>query len=427
MTTTSTSPTASDPRRWKALAVLGADPVHAGPRHHRRERRAAAHPARSAFLARRPGLGRRRLRADGRRAPAARRPPGRHASAAGACSSRRGRVRGRLRHLRRGGRSRGCSWRRRFIQGARRGAGRAGRRSGLIALLFPDPRGADQGARHLGRDRRARRDVRHRHLRRARPIWPRGGGSSSSTFRSPLLALLARAAAGVREPDGPRARQRARRAGAITGDRRPDRRRRRPARRRRATPWGSGTVLLPLLGGVGAARRRWSCIEARSRRPLIPLRSSRNRTRVVTNVVDAVLLVGVLQLLLPADVVRAAGAALLAAQGRPLLPAVRLSIGAGIGHRHGADAAHRREAAARRSASSAGAVGLLLTSQLHVGHSYASGVLPGMVVLGLFFGLGVPADRNAALHEVTGQDSSLASGVQGAMQQSAARSGWPAW
>jgi hypothetical protein len=40
-----------------------------------------------------------------------------------------------------------------------------------------------------------------------------------------------------------------------------------------------------------------------------------------------------------------------------------------------------------------------------------------MMVLGLGSGISFPAIGNASLHEVTGQDSSLASGVQSAMQQ----------
>jgi MFS family permease len=63
------------------------------------------------------------------------------------------------------------------------------------------------------------------------------------------------------------------------------------------------------------------------------------------------------------------------------------------------------------------AVGIFLTSMITVHSSYASGVLPGMIVLGFGAGLCFPASGNAALHEVTGQDSSLASGVQSAMQQ----------
>jgi hypothetical protein len=41
---------------------------------------------------------------------------------------------------------------------------------------------------------------------------------------------------------------------------------------------------------------------------------------------------------------------------------------------------------------------------------------PGMVVLGLCSGITFPAIGDAALHDVTGQDASLASGVQTAMQ-----------
>ncbi|HSY15656.1 MAG TPA: hypothetical protein VK816_06685 [Jatrophihabitantaceae bacterium] len=63
------------------------------------------------------------------------------------------------------------------------------------------------------------------------------------------------------------------------------------------------------------------------------------------------------------------------------------------------------------------AVGLLLTSGIGVHSSYPSAVLPGMIILGLGSGISFPAIGNAALHEVTGQDSSLASGVQSAMQQ----------
>ena len=54
---------------------------------------------------------------------------------------------------------------------------------------------------------------------------------------------------------------------------------------------------------------------------------------------------------------------------------------------------------------------------IDAGSSYAGGILPGMVVFGLFAGATMPAATNAALHGVTAQDSSLASGVQGTMQQ----------
>jgi predicted MFS family arabinose efflux permease len=61
--------------------------------------------------------------------------------------------------------------------------------------------------------------------------------------------------------------------------------------------------------------------------------------------------------------------------------------------------------------------GLLLVGQITTTSEYVSGVLPGMVVLALGAGLSFPAFGIASLHEVSGQDASLASGVQNAVQQ----------
>jgi hypothetical protein len=63
------------------------------------------------------------------------------------------------------------------------------------------------------------------------------------------------------------------------------------------------------------------------------------------------------------------------------------------------------------------AAGLLQTSWIHAGASYPGAILPGMIVLGVSSGLCFPASVNAALHQVTCQDASLASGVQTTMQQ----------
>ena len=60
---------------------------------------------------------------------------------------------------------------------------------------------------------------------------------------------------------------------------------------------------------------------------------------------------------------------------------------------------------------------MCLTSRSRSTRGYWAHMLPGMVVLGFGSGISFPAIGNAALHEVTGQDSSLASGVQSAMQQ----------
>jgi hypothetical protein len=48
---------------------------------------------------------------------------------------------------------------------------------------------------------------------------------------------------------------------------------------------------------------------------------------------------------------------------------------------------------------------------------FVSDILPALLVYGFFNGVGYPALTNGALHEVTSQDSGLASGTQTAMQQ----------
>jgi predicted MFS family arabinose efflux permease len=63
------------------------------------------------------------------------------------------------------------------------------------------------------------------------------------------------------------------------------------------------------------------------------------------------------------------------------------------------------------------AVGLYLVSSIGPHASYLAHVLPGMVVLAFGAGVSFAAMGNAALHGVTGQDASLASGVQSAVQQ----------
>jgi EmrB/QacA subfamily drug resistance transporter len=176
-------------------------------------------------------------------------------------------------------------------------------------------------------------------------------------------------------------------------------------------PWGSGTVLLPLLGGL-ALLALMVAIEARSDAPLIPLSFFRNRTRVVTNVTTLffssaffsyffLLTLFEQQVLhyspikgglsyLPLGITIGMGTALMPKIGvKPLLAFGFFAC----------------------------AIGLVLTSGVDVHSTYVGGVLPGMVVLGLGSGCCFPASGNASLHEVSGQDSSLASGVQAAFQQ----------
>lgn len=179
--------------------------------------------------------------------------------------------------------------------------------------------------------------------------------------------------------------------------------------------WGSWRVLLPLLGGL-ALLGLMVFIESRSSAPLIPLEFFRNRTRVVTNFVTLFfssaffsyffLLTLFEQQILDWSPLKG---------GLSYLP-FGITIGAGIGI--GTALMPRLGVKPLLAAGFFGcAVGLWLTSGIDTSSSYAGGIVPGMVVLGFFSGVSFPAIGNACLHEVTGQDSSLASGVQSAMQQ----------
>jgi EmrB/QacA subfamily drug resistance transporter len=179
--------------------------------------------------------------------------------------------------------------------------------------------------------------------------------------------------------------------------------------------WGSSSVLLPLLGGL-ALIALMLVIEARSEAPLIPLSFFKNRTRVVSNFTTLFfsssfftyffLLTLYQQQILDWSPLKS---------GLSYLP-FGLSIGAGIGI---ATAVMPRIGVKPVLATGffGVALGLFLTSTIGVDTGYASHILPGMIVLGLSSGISFPAFGNASLHEVTGQDSSLASGVQNAMQQ----------
>jgi len=179
--------------------------------------------------------------------------------------------------------------------------------------------------------------------------------------------------------------------------------------------WGSVNVLLPLIGGLLLLGGMvW--VEAFSGAPLIPLSFFQNRTRVVTNFVTLFFSSSFFSyfFLLTLFEQQILGWSPLKG-GLSYLP-FGFGIGAGIGI--GTALMPRVGVKPLLTMGFFGCgVGLWLTSLLDVSSSYAGGILPGMIVLGVFSGLSFPAIGNAALHEVTGQDSSLASGVQNAMQQ----------
>jgi predicted MFS family arabinose efflux permease len=174
-------------------------------------------------------------------------------------------------------------------------------------------------------------------------------------------------------------------------------------------------VLVPLLGGI-VLLAAMVAIEARSKAPLIPLRFFTNRTRVVANVAGLFFVAAFMSyiFLLTLFEQQILGYSPLKS-GLSYLP-FGVSIGVGIGL--GTALTPRLGVKPLLGGSLFGAAaGLLLASGINESSSYLTGVLPGMVVFGLSAGIVTPTGANAALHQVTGQDSSLASGVQQSVQQ----------
>jgi EmrB/QacA subfamily drug resistance transporter len=179
--------------------------------------------------------------------------------------------------------------------------------------------------------------------------------------------------------------------------------------------WGSTEVWLSLLIGV-VLLVGFVVWESRADDPLVPLRFFRNRTRVVTNGVtlffsSAFFTYFFLLTLFMQQVLHYS-----ALKGGVVYLPFGIAIGAGIGLGTGLMPKVGVKALLSVGMTLA-AVGMLLTSGIEVGAAYWSDIFPGMVVLGLGSGLSFPAFGNASLHEVTAQDSGLASGVQNAMQQ----------
>ncbi|HEY3738135.1 MAG TPA: MFS transporter [Jatrophihabitans sp.] len=180
-------------------------------------------------------------------------------------------------------------------------------------------------------------------------------------------------------------------------------------------PWGDWQVLLPLLGGVGLLGLM-VVVEARSSSPLIPLEFFKNRTRVVTNGVTLFFSSGFfcyffvmtlfLQQVLGYSPIKA---------GLCYVPfGVTIGVAIGVGT---ALMARIGVKALLGTGFLLSGVGLYLSSTISVSSSYAGHILPGMLVLAFGSGMAFPAIGNAALHQVDQQNSSLASGVQAAMQQ----------
>ncbi|MCW2548138.1 MAG: putative transrane efflux protein [Mycobacterium sp.] len=179
--------------------------------------------------------------------------------------------------------------------------------------------------------------------------------------------------------------------------------------------WGSGLTVVSLVGGV-ALLTAFVLIERGTADPLVPLSFFSNRTRVATNGVTIFFTSGFfayfyLQTLFLQQVL---GWSPLRT-GLSYLPfgvtiSVAIGIGTGLLPKLGA-----KNLLLAGFAFCAIALGLLTRLSIH--SSYGADVLPSMLILALGAGLCFPAITNASLHGVDGQDASLASGVQSAVQQ----------
>jgi EmrB/QacA subfamily drug resistance transporter len=180
-------------------------------------------------------------------------------------------------------------------------------------------------------------------------------------------------------------------------------------------PWGSARVLVPLVAGV-LLLTAMVLVERRAKNPLIPLGFFANRTRSVINTTSLLFMAAFVSytFMLTLFEQHVLGYSPLRS-GLSWLP-LGLAIGAGIGL--GTALTPRLGVRIVAAAGFLGAGGgLLLLSTIDLDTSYAGGILPGIVVFGVFAGATMPAATTAALHGVTGQDSGLASGVQSTMQQ----------
>jgi EmrB/QacA subfamily drug resistance transporter len=180
-------------------------------------------------------------------------------------------------------------------------------------------------------------------------------------------------------------------------------------------PWGSAAVVFPVGLGV-LLLLAMLLIERRVADPLLPRGFFSNRTRSVVNFTSLFFMAAFIGYtfmltLFEQDVL---GYSPLKS-GLGYLP---LGIGIGVGIGLSSVLVPKIGVKPVVVAGFIGAgVGLGLTSLVTPESSYALGILPGMVIFAVFAGATMPAATNAALHQVTAQNSGLASGVQSTAQQ----------
>jgi EmrB/QacA subfamily drug resistance transporter len=180
-------------------------------------------------------------------------------------------------------------------------------------------------------------------------------------------------------------------------------------------PWGAAVVTGPIVAGV-ALLGLFVGREHFAANPLVPLRFFTNRTRLTANVVTLCfasvfftmfyLLTLFLQQVEAYSPLRA---------GLSYLP---FGVGISVGIVASSKLVFRIGV---RVVLAVGfvlcAAGIALMSTLTVHGSYVAELLPGMLVMAIGSGLCFTGFSNASVHQVSGEDASLASGVQTAVQQ----------
>jgi EmrB/QacA subfamily drug resistance transporter len=169
--------------------------------------------------------------------------------------------------------------------------------------------------------------------------------------------------------------------------------------------WGSTSVVAPIVTGV-VLLVAFVVRERTARNPLVPLRFFRNRTRVTANAVtlcfsSVFFTLFFLMTLYLQDVEHYSALR----TGLSYLPfGVAISAGIGVKAVLGAGFVF-------------GAAGMWALTDITVRGSYLTQLLPGILLLAFGSGLCFSGFSNASIHGVSGQDASLASGVQNAVQQ----------
>jgi hypothetical protein len=180
--------------------------------------------------------------------------------------------------------------------------------------------------------------------------------------------------------------------------------------------WSSGPVLGLLIGGV-VLLAVFAVVETRVARPLLPLRVVLNRTRGSAYLAVAIAIIAMFGMLLlltyDLQVVKGYSPVRTGAAFLPLTACVLVS-GGGIASRLLPRVPPRVLVAPGLLLAAAG-LGWL--ARLDAGSSYASGVLPAQILLGLGMGVVMAPAMSYATHEVNPRDAGVASAMANTAQQ----------